>query len=96
MKTALDILLSAKDEQGNSLALDEIKDQVLVQLYAGHDTTSSVMSSTLYYLYSYPEVLQKLRDEIQQTFPDKEQPFDFQKLKEMKYLDCVIKEVVIL
>jgi len=45
---ALGILLQAKDEDGNGLPLDELKDQILSLLFAGHETlTSAICSATL-------------------------------------------------
>ncbi|MGL5195445.1 MAG: cytochrome P450, partial [Chroococcales cyanobacterium] len=41
---ALGLLLAAKDEEGNGLTLDEIKDQVLLLLFAGHETQTSSLS----------------------------------------------------
>lgn len=34
-KTALEIILETKDEDGNNLSMDQVKDQVLLQIFAG-------------------------------------------------------------
>lgn len=45
---ALGILLQARDESGNGLPLDELKDQILLLLFAGHETlTSAICFATL-------------------------------------------------
>ena len=49
----------------------------------------------------YPEIQQKIRDEVDEIIDKMDAPctckhkitFDFEHLKEMKYLDCVLKEV---
>lgn len=92
-KCALDILLNFKDEEGNSLTLDQLKDQSLIQLFAGHDTTTAGMGSICYCLDKYPEVHTKLKQEIQSTCPSGV-PLQFTTIKSMKFLDCFIKEVL--
>ena len=42
---ALGLLLQAHDEEGNSLSLQELKDQVLLLLFAGHETLTSAIAS---------------------------------------------------
>jgi len=50
----LSFLLSS-DEQGESLTEDEIKDNILLLLYAGHDTTSSTLTVLLKILAENPD-----------------------------------------
>lgn len=64
-------------------------DQVLSVIIAGRDTTAAAMTACFYYLARNPAVVQKLRKEIidfQDEMPTWEQ------LKNMKYLNMVIKE----
>ncbi len=60
---ALGLLIQAKDEEGNSLTLEELKDQVLLLLFAGHETLTSAISSFCLLTAQHPEVLEKLREE---------------------------------
>lgn len=87
---ALSLLLKAKDDEGNSLSLEELKDQVLLLLFAGHETLTSALASFCMSMAQYPDILQKIREE-QQKF---DLPITMDKLKEMTYLDCVLKEVL--
>lgn len=93
-RSMLEIILNAEGEDGKKLSMDQVKDQILLQLFAGHDTTSSAMCSLIYLLQKYPEVLDKIREEIKQVFPDPDEPWTFDKLKEMKYVDATIKEIL--
>jgi retinoid hydroxylase len=43
-RDALGLLLQARDEDGNGLSLAELKDQVLLLLFAGHETLTSAIS----------------------------------------------------
>jgi len=89
---ALSLLISARDEEGNSLSLEELKDQVLVLLFAGHETLTSAIASFCLLLAQNPEVMAKVRAE-QQQFPATE-PLTLEQLKQMTYLEQVMREVL--
>lgn len=89
---ALGLLLQARDEEGNSLSLEELKDQVLLLLFAGYDTLTSALTSTCLLLAQHPEVLAAARAEQQQL--GLTQPLTLEQLKPMTYLDRVLKEVL--
>lgn len=89
---ALGILLKAKDEEENRLSLEELKDQILLLLFAGHETLTSSVTSFCLLMAQYPEVLAKIRQEQEQF--DYSQPLTLEQLKEMIYLEQVLKEVL--
>jgi retinoid hydroxylase len=89
---ALGILLQAKDEEGNSLSLEELKDQVLLLLFAGHETLTSALTSFCLLTARSIEVRQRLQQEQQQFDP--QTPLSAELLKQMTYLDLVLKEVL--
>jgi cytochrome P450 len=89
---ALSLLISARDDEGNSLSLDELKDQVLLLLFAGHDTLTSAIASFCLLLVQHPDVMAKVRTE-QQQFPASE-PLTLEQLKQMTYLEQVLREVL--
>ncbi|NEO12078.1 MULTISPECIES: cytochrome P450 [unclassified Moorena] len=89
---ALGLLLKAEDDQGNSLSLDEIKDQVLLLLWAGHETLTSAIASFCLLTAQHPDVVAHLRAE-QQQFSGSE-PLTMEHLKQMTYLEQVLKEVL--
>ncbi|GAB4227341.1 MAG: cytochrome P450 [Stanieria sp.] len=89
---ALGLLIQAKDEEGNSLTLEELKDQVLLLLFAGHETLTSAIASFCLLTAQHPEVLQRLREEQQQL--SLASPLTLENLKQMTYLEQVIKEVM--
>lgn len=59
----LDMLLDARYED-TGLAMDEnqVIDEILILLIAGHETTANALSWTLFLLANHPEELKKLRD----------------------------------
>jgi cytochrome P450 len=56
-------LLEAVDEQGRRLDDEEIRDQVITLMLAGHETTAGAMAFTLGYLGTRPDLVARLREE---------------------------------
>ena len=89
----LDILLSAEDEEGNGLTDLEIRDEVDTFMFAGHDTTASGSSWTLYCLARYPEHQEKVRDEVRRVLEGRER-LEYKDLKQLQYTQLCIKEAM--
>jgi cytochrome P450 len=89
---ALGLLLQAKDEDGNSLSVDELKEQILLLLFAGHETLTASITAFCLLLAQHPDVLEKARLEQKQI--QLTEPLTFEQLKSMPYLDQVLKEVL--
>jgi cytochrome P450 len=66
----LSMMIAATDEEagdkrtGIRLNDDQLRDQSITILTAGHETTANAMTFTLYLLAKHPDEQQKLRDEI--------------------------------
>lgn len=60
----LSLLLEAKDENGQGISNQQLHDELMLLLFAGHDTTALAMSWALYWIHRYPEVKKKLREEL--------------------------------
>ncbi len=57
----LDMLMQARDEDtGEEMAEEQMMDEILVMLFAGHETTANTLSWLLYLLATHPEVAGKL------------------------------------
>ncbi|GAB4533807.1 MAG: cytochrome P450 [Pleurocapsa sp.] len=89
---ALGLMIQAQDEEGNSLSLEELKDQVLLLLFAGHETITSAITSFCLLTAQHREVLQRLRSEQQQL--NLSSPLTLDDIKQMTYLEQVIKEAM--
>jgi cytochrome P450 len=59
----LGLLLDARDD-GRSLTDAEVRDQVLVFLLAGHETTSTALTYALHLLGRHPDVQRRVRAEV--------------------------------
>jgi cytochrome P450 len=89
---ALDLLIRARDDDGHGLSLEELKDQVLLLLFAGHETLTSAIASFCLFTAQSPDVLSKLRAE--QSLFDPTEPLTLDSLKQMTYLEQVLREVL--
>lgn len=88
---ALSLLIQTKDEEGNSLKIEEIKAQAILMLFAGHETTTSMLTSFCLALSQHPEIFNKAKEEQKKLVKDGKITMD--KLKLMPYLGQVLKEV---
>ncbi|XP_061401880.1 cytochrome P450 4d8-like [Musca vetustissima] len=90
----LDLLLQATID-GRPLSDEDIREEVDTFMFEGHDTTTSALSFTLHLLARHPQVQNKLLTEIRKVYPDEEHnKFTLMNLNELKYMECVIKEVL--
>ena len=88
----LQLLIEARDEEGQGLSLEELKDQILTLLFAGHETLTSAIASFCLLTAQNPEVMTALRAE-QQRLKISEPP-TLEELRQMTYLDQVLREVL--
>ncbi|KAF5277799.1 hypothetical protein FQR65_LT03779 [Abscondita terminalis] len=90
----LNVLLTSTVD-GVYLTNEEIRDEVNTFLFAGHDTTTSALSFTVYTLSKYPEIQDKVFQEISDVLGNGEaSQFTYENLQKLKYLEQVIKEVL--
>ena len=61
----LSLLLDAHDEEGEQLTDQQVRDQVMTLLFAGHDTTTSTIAFMFYELAQHPDIADGLRQELQ-------------------------------
>jgi cytochrome P450 len=60
----LSILLAARDEAGEPLSDEDVHDELITLLVAGHETTATALTSALYWLHRTPHALERLRSEL--------------------------------
>ncbi|CAG8546692.1 19394_t:CDS:2 [Cetraspora pellucida] len=69
-----------------------LRSMVMTLLFAGHETTSSLLTWALYYLAKIPDIQDHLRKEVLDKFPDRNYFPTFEEIDHLKYLECVFKE----
>jgi cytochrome P450 len=100
----LDILLQQSED--NQMSVEEVREQVIFGnfmsnhsthlqvdtfLFAGHDTTSHAISWTIWCLATNPDKQERLHRELIDVFGQSDAEFYTNKLKDLKYLEAVIK-----
>ena len=87
----LSMLLSARDEDGSAMSGEQLLDEVLTLLLAGHETTALALSYSLYLLAHHPDAQAKLRAELQEVLGTGRPPA-FDDLPRLPYLRNVVTE----
>ena len=77
----LSLLLRARDENGEGMTDEELRDELFTMLAAGHETTATGLAFAFDLLLRNPQVLARLREEL--DGPDAD-----------AYLDAVMKETL--
>ena len=88
---ALSLLIQAQDEEGNRLSLEEIRAQAMLLLFAGHETTTAMLTWICLELARHPEVLQRAREEQRQLAVYG--ALNLEQISKMPYLDQVLNEI---
>jgi cytochrome P450 len=61
----LDMLMAARDaETGQSMTDQELRHEIAMMMFAGHETTAVALTWTLYLLSQHPEATRKLHNEL--------------------------------
>lgn len=86
----LSMLLSAKDEEGRGLSQEQVRDEVITILVAGHETTSNSLTWTWYLLGQHPEIAAKLYAEVDEVLAGRRP--GLADLPKLPYTAKIIKE----
>jgi cytochrome P450 family 110 len=86
----LSMLLSAKDADGQPMSDQELRDELITLLVAGHETTATAITWALYWIHHLPSVKEKLLAELDGLQP----PFDPMAIARLPYLNAVCSETL--
>jgi cytochrome P450 len=86
----LSMLMAARDEDGSGMSDDQLRDETLTLLLAGHETTAIALSFTWYLLSKHPRVRERLEAEIAEVLGDRAPTFA--DLPRLAYADRIIRE----
>lgn len=78
------------DERDPAVRQDRMRDELVTLLLAGHDTTASTLSWTLYLLDRNPEVGERIRAEVDDVLGDRLP--DFEDIHRLTYTSMVLQE----
>lgn len=89
----LDLLITEHLKNPRSITEEDIREEVDTFMFEGHDTTAMGISWALFLIGHQPREQQKIHEELDAIFQnDTERHVTPEDLKEMKYLDCCLKE----
>lgn len=86
----LSFLMAARDEQGQPMTNAELRDELITLLFAGHETTATMLAWALYQIHRHPAVLDNLLQELRNAGPEAA-PLEIAKLP---YLSAVCQETL--
>jgi cytochrome P450 len=88
----LSMLVAARDEDGSRMTNQQIRDEVMTFLLAGHETTALALSWTWHLLSENPQAEQKLHEELDRVLGGRLP--EVSDLPRLKYTEGVIKEAM--
>ena len=88
----LSMLVDARDEHGQPMTDDELRDEMLTLLIAGHETTATTLAWTLHHLLEHPAALEVVRAELRDVVGTG--PVQPEHAERLVQLDAAIKETL--
>lgn len=85
-------LMQVRDEHGNAMSDQQLRDEAVTLLLAGHETTALALSWSFYLLSLNPQVADKLEEELERELAG--QAPGVGDLKTLRYTEAVILEAM--
>ncbi|MGB7442239.1 MAG: cytochrome P450 [Coleofasciculaceae cyanobacterium] len=86
----LSLMMTAQDENGQSMTEEELRDELMTMLFAGHETTASALAWAFYWIHRLPEVREKLLQELDSLGEED----DYTAVAKLPYLNAVCSETL--
>ncbi|MBD2731479.1 cytochrome P450 [Nostoc sp. FACHB-892] len=86
----LSLMMAARDENGQPMTDDELKDELLTILFAGHETTATTLAWAFYQVHQNSDVLEKLHQELD-SLGENLNPME---IAQLPYLTAVCQETL--
>ena len=86
----LSLLMAACDEEGQPMTDEELHDELMTLLIAGHETTATALAWALYWIHKLPAVREKLLEELDRLGDDPDPSIIFK----LPYLNAVCCETL--
>lgn len=88
----LELMINACEDQNNANLTDvELRHNLSIFMFAGHETTADALSTLLYLLAVHKDIQQKAREEVIGILGDSSTP-SAEQLKSLKYINMLIYE----
>jgi cytochrome P450 len=86
----LSLLMAARDEAGQPMTDEELRDELMTLLVAGHETTATAIAWAFYWIHKIPSIRQKLLQELDSLGDNPDPSAIFQ----LPYLNAVCSETL--
>lgn len=88
----LSMLLTATDEEGETMSGKLLRDEMMTFIFAGHETTATALTFTWYLLTQHPDVERRLLAELEDVLEDGYATYA--DLPDLTYTECVLREAM--
>jgi len=88
----LDLLLNSTYEDGSTMTINQLIDEILILFVAGHETTANALSFGMMLLSKHPEIQEKIYNEV--SFISFEELSIMESFKTCKYTKQCIDEIM--
>jgi cytochrome P450 family 110 len=86
----LSLMMAARDEQGQAMTDEELRDELLTILFAGHETTATTLAWAFYQIHQQLDVREKLLKELD-SLGENSSPME---IAQLPYLTAVCQETL--
>lgn len=86
----LSLMMAARDENGQPMTNEELRDELMTLLFAGHETTATALAWAFYWIHHLPSVRQKLLQELD-SLGENPDPMEISRLP---YLSAICQETL--
>ena len=90
--TILALLVEAVDDQGMGFTDEEVYDELVTLIFAGHETLTSTLCWALHHLATHPSAQERLFDELSEGLPSG--IVEPELVRDMPYLTAVVNETL--
>ncbi len=91
-RDVISLLMAQRDEAGGRLSDEDIRNEIVTFVLAGHETTATALTWTWYLLAQHPEVERKLHAEIDAAIGDR--PAALEDVAQLRYTSAVFAEAM--
>ena len=93
VKSLVELLIEERNS-GNTestLSTEDLIDEIKTFVIAASDTTANYLTAMLFYMFEKPEIVKKLKNEIDSVIKSNED-ITVENFKKMPYLECILSE----
>lgn len=87
------LLMAEKEHTAGKVRKEQVRDEILTLLIAGHETTGFTLAMALWLLATRPEIQEKLRDELTEKLSG-DGDINPEELENCPYLEAVVNETL--